>query len=235
MTEADIAHAASYTLPQAIFAVAVSDISLAFDNALANSQMAACLPRKQQKKAILFGLLLSCMLMMVLTFLVVQLRAHFDWVRYPAGLWLLFVVYKMWHEQPAEECSTEQLQRAMMAAILLITFNDLTLMADNAIANSEFAVRAGKEHVWTVLIFGLLISCVCMIIFTITIVWVRRYADWVRFPAGGWLLHVACLILAGKRDVINYPTPLPIFLIILITGAIWFLAVRKKNPTLPPA
>src|ERR1044072_5749597 len=87
------------TLSQAITAVALSDISLAFDNALANSQMAAGLPHQQQKRALIFGMLLSCVIMIVMTFVVVELRSQFDWVRYPAGLWLIYVVYKLWFEK----------------------------------------------------------------------------------------------------------------------------------------
>jgi predicted tellurium resistance membrane protein TerC len=186
------------TLSHAILAVALSDITLAFDNALANSQMAAGLPRRQQKKALIFGMLLSCLTMVILTFLVVQIRTYFDWVRYPAGLWLLYVVFKLWFEKESEP-EEHQVARAMMKAILLIAFTDLTMAADNAIANSEFALRVTKEQVWFVLIFGLLISCTFMIISTYTIVRVRRFADWIRYPAGLWLLYVAYLILTGGR------------------------------------
>ncbi len=185
------------TLASAILAVALSDISLAFDNALANSQMAVGLPRPQQKKALVFGMLLSCATMIVLTFVVVQIRSHFDWVRYPAGLWLIFVVYKLWFEK-AKEHPPHALARAMMRAIVLIAFTDLTMAADNAIANSEFALRVAPEHIWSVLIFGLLISCVFMITCTYLIVWIRRFADWIKYPAGLWLLVVAWLILTGR-------------------------------------
>jgi len=188
---------AQLSLIHAILAVALSDISLAFDNALANSQMAIGLPRQQQKKALLFGMLLSCAAMIVLTFIVVQVRSHFDWVRHPAGVWLIYVVYKLWFDKEKTHAPHE-VARAMVKAILLITFTDLTMAADNAIANSEFAMRAGKEHLWTILIFGLLISCVFMITCTFAIVWIRRFADWIKYPAGLWLLWVAWLILTGK-------------------------------------
>lgn len=186
------------TLMSAIFAVALSDVSLAFDNALANSQMAAGLPRQQQKKALIFGMLLSCATMVVLTFLVVQLRQYFDWIRYPAGIWLLYVVYQLCFAKDKEHAPHE-LARAMMRAILLIAFTDLTMAADNAIANSEFALRVPREHLWTVLIFGLLISCTFMIVCTYAIVWIRRVANWIRYPAGAWLLYVSYLILTGGR------------------------------------
>ncbi len=186
------------TLWHAVFAVALSDISLAFDNALANSQMAIGLPFAQQKKALIFGMLLSCITMIVLTFVVVQIRTHFDWVRYPAGLWLIYVVYQLWFGN-VESHGSKRITHAMMKAILLIAFSDLTMAADNAITNSEFALRAGREHLWTVLIFGLLISCVFMIVCTYAIVWVRRFADWIRYPAGLWLLIVTYLILTGKH------------------------------------
>ena len=185
-------------LMSAILAVALSDISLAFDNALANSQMAAGLPKEKQRKALVFGMLLSCVTMVVLTFLVVQLRAHFDWVRYPAGLWLIYVVFKLWFEKEKEHAPHE-VAKAMMKAILLIAFTDLTMAADNAIANSEFALRVSKEHIWPVLMFGLLISCAFMIACTYAIVWIRRFADWIRYPAGVWLLYVAYLILSKRH------------------------------------
>ncbi len=188
----------SFTLGQAILAVAISDITLAFDNALANSQMAMGLPRRQQKTAIFFGLLLSCGIMILLTFTVVQLRATVDWIRYPAAIWLLVIVYKMWFGK-VKERAPHEVGRAVLHAILLITFNDLTLMADNAIANSEFALRAGREQLWTVLVFGLLISCMFMIMCTYAIVWIRRYIDWIRYPAGAWLLWVAWLIASGAK------------------------------------
>lgn len=185
------------SLTSAIFAVALSDISLAFDNALANSQMAAGLPKEKQKKALIFGMLLSCATMILLTFLVVQLRAHFDWVRYPAGVWLIVVVFKLWFDKEKQHAPHE-VASAMIKAILLIAFTDLTMAADNAIANSEFALRVGSEHIWTVLMFGLMISCAFMIACTYAIVWIRRFADWIRYPAGVWLLYVAYLILRGK-------------------------------------
>ncbi len=185
------------TLMQAIFAVALSDISLAFDNALANAQMAIHLPARQQRRALLFGMLFSCFTMVILTFIVVQIRTHFDWVRYPAGLWLIYVVFKLWFEKE-KKYEPHQLGGAMMKAVLLISITNLTMSADNAIANSEFATRAGTGNLWTVLIFGLLISCAFMVMCTYAIVWVRRYADWVKYPAGLWLLVVAALILIGK-------------------------------------
>lgn len=186
------------SLAAAISAVALSDVSLAFDNALANSQMAIGLPRQQQKKALFFGMMLSCTTMIIITFVVVQIRTHFDWVRYPAGLWLIYVVFKLWFEKEKTHASHE-VAKAMMKAILLIAFTDLTMATDNAIVNSEFALRAGKEHVLTVLIFGLAISCAFMISCTYAIVWIRRFAEWIKYPAGLWLLYAAYLILAGKH------------------------------------
>ena len=188
---------AEFTVVEGILAVTLSDISLAFDNALANSQMVGGLPKPQQKKALVFGMMLSCVTMVVLTFLVFQLRSAVGWIRYPAGVWLFFVVYKMWFD-PEVHHPPEKMAGAMMKAILLITFTDLTMASDNAIANSEFALRVGKEHVWTVLFFGLGLSCVFMIACTYLMVYIRRYADWVRYPAGLWLLYVAFLILTGK-------------------------------------
>jgi predicted tellurium resistance membrane protein TerC len=191
-----------YSLSGAIMAVALSDISLAFDNALANSQMAAGLPRQQQKKALIFGMLLSCATMIVLTFVVVQLRSKFDWIRYPAGIWLLYVVFKLWFDKEKEH-APHQLARAMMKAILLIAFTDLTMAADNAIANSEFALGGPPQHLWTILIFGLMISCVFMISCTYAIVWIRQFADWIKYPAGLWLLYVAFLILKPGWKIIQ--------------------------------
>jgi|ERR1051325_1248500 predicted tellurium resistance membrane protein TerC len=192
------------SLIQAIVAVAISDISLTFDNALAISQMAIGLPPKQQHRALIIGMLLSCVIMIVMTFVVVQLREHFDWVRYPAGLWLLYVVVQLWFQKPREH-KAHEVNQAMVKAIVLITLTDLAMAADNAIANSEFGLRAAvvdgvmnMSRLWSVLLFGLLISCVFMIGCTYAIVWIRRFADWIRYPAGAWLLWVAYLILSGK-------------------------------------
>ena len=190
---------AEFTVVEAILAVTLSDISLAFDNALANSQMVSGLHRSQQKKALFFGMFLSCLTMVVLTFLVFQLRSAVGWIRYPAGAWLVFVVYKMWFD-PEVHPSPHRVAGAMMKAILLITVTDLTMASDNAIANSEFALRVGKEHVWTVLFFGLGLSCAFMILCTYLMVYIRRYANWIRYPAGLWLLYVAFLILTGKQE-----------------------------------
>ncbi len=186
------------SVTSAVMAVVFSDISLAFDNALANSQMAHHLPREQQRRALMFGMLLSCATMIILTFLVVQIRAAFDWVRYPAGLWLLVVVYKLWFDKSGE-VAKHAVSKALMRAIFLIAFTDLTMAADNAIANSEFALRAGPQNIWIVLICGLLISCIFMIICTYAIVWIRKFAEWVKYPAGVWLLYVAYLILNGSK------------------------------------
>jgi len=186
------------SLPAAITGVVFSDISLAFDNALANSQMASGLPRAQQKKALMFGMLLSCATMILVTFVVVQIRQQFDWVRYPAGLWLIYVVYKLWFEKDKVHAPHE-VARAMKKAILLIAFTDLSMASDNAIANSQFAMNAHPQFTFLVLIVGLLLSCAFMITCTFTILWVRRYWGWIRYPAGAWLLYVAFLILMGKK------------------------------------
>ena len=188
---------AEFTVVEGILAVALSDISLAFDNALANSQMVVGLPQKQQKKALFFGMILSCAIMVVLTFLVFQLRSAVEWIKYPAGVWLIFVVYKMWFD-PEVHHPPDKVAGAMIKAILLITFTDLTMATDNAIANSEFALRVAKEHVWTILIVGLALSCAFMILCTYSMVLIRRYANWIRYPAGLWLLYVAFLILTSK-------------------------------------
>jgi predicted tellurium resistance membrane protein TerC len=189
---------AEFTLWEGILAVTLSDISLAFDNALANSQMVRGLPQKQQKKALIFGMALSCVTMIILTFIVFHIRQAVWWIKYPAGLWLLYVVYKMWFD-PEVHHPPERMAGAMLKAILLITVTDLTMQTDNAIANSEFALRVEPHHVWTILIVGLGLSCTCMIISTYLIVYVRRYVNWIRWPAGLWLIYVAFLILTGKN------------------------------------
>ena len=38
-----------------------------------------------------------------------------------------------------------------------------------------------------------------MILCTYLMVYIRRYANWIRYPAGLWLLYVAFLILTGKE------------------------------------
>ena len=191
------------SLAAAISAVALSDVSLAFDNALANSQMAIGLPRQQQKKALIFGMLFSCMTIICITFVVVQIRTHFDWVRYPAGIWLIYVVLKLWFEKKKEECKPHEVTRAMTKAVFLIAFTNLTMSTDNAIVNSEFALRAGEENVLIVLIVGLLISCIFMIVCTYAIVWIREFADRIKYPAGLWLFYAAYLILDGKNKMIT--------------------------------
>ena len=85
--------------------------------------------------------------------------------------------------------------KAILTAILLIAFTDVTLQLDNALAISSVASQLPSPQRFPVLAAGVLIAAICLFAFTIVgstmverITWLKPVAGVVLVGIGGQLI-----------------------------------------------
>ena len=147
----------------ALIQVALIDLTLASDNAVAVGMAAAGLPRPQRHYAIVLGLGLAVVLLCVLAFFAVRLlEIGGGGLVLGGGLLLLLVSFQMWRDLRAsrrvreEEERTARRPKTLMRALSLIFIADISTSLDNVLAVAG-AVRG--QPAW-VLFVGLGLSVV---------------------------------------------------------------------------
>ena len=145
----------------ALIQVALIDITLASDNAVAVGMAAAGLPQPQRHYAILLGLGGAVVLLCVLAFFAVRLlEAGGGGLILGGGVLLLLVSWQMWRDLRAarnvraEEERTAKKPKTLMRALSLIFIADISTSLDNVLA---IAGVARGQPAW-VLIVGLALS-----------------------------------------------------------------------------
>jgi YjbE family integral membrane protein len=145
----------------ALIQVALIDITLASDNAVAVGMAAAGLPRPQRHYAIVLGLGLAVVLLCVMAFFAVRLlEAGGGGLVLGGGLLLLLVSWQMWRDlrasrrvREAEEAAARR-PKTLMRALGLIFVADISTSLDNVLA---IAGVARGQPPW-VLFVGLALS-----------------------------------------------------------------------------
>jgi len=179
----------------ALIQVALIDITLASDNAVAVGMAAAGLPRPQRHYAIVLGLGLAVVLLCVLAFFAVRLlEAGGGGLVLGGGLLLLLVSWQMWRDLRARHRVREAEERAarqpktLMRALGLIFVADISTSLDNVLA---IAGVARGQPAW-VLFVGLALS---VALTGFAAVGVARMMH--RWPWLGYIGLVVVIFVAG--------------------------------------
>jgi YjbE family integral membrane protein len=179
----------------ALVEVALIDLTLASDNAVAVGMAAAGLPRPQRHYAIALGLGLSVVLLCVLAFFAVRLlQAGGGGLVIGGGLLLLLVSWQMYRDlraaqnQRAAEARAARQPKTLARALILIFVADISTSLDNVLAVAG-AVRG--QPAW-VLFVGLALS---VALTGLAAAGVARLMH--RWPWLGYIGLVVVLFVAG--------------------------------------
>ena len=145
--------------------VVVIDLVLAGDNAIVVGMAASGLPREQQRRVIMIGIVLALLCRVAFALVAVQLLAIIG-LLLAGGLLLLWVAWKMWRElhppaaavarraEPGQHAVAAKTQRT---AIVQIAIADVSMSLDNVLA----VAGAARDHM-AMLVFGLVLSIALM-------------------------------------------------------------------------
>jgi YjbE family integral membrane protein len=145
--------------------VVVIDLVLAGDNAIVVGMAASGLPREQQRRVIMIGIVLALLCRIAFALVAVQLLAIIG-LLLAGGLLLLWVAWKMWREmhppaavarQRAEPGQHNVAAKTQRTAIVQIAIADVSMSLDNVLA----VAGAARDHM-AMLVFGLVLSIALM-------------------------------------------------------------------------
>lgn len=205
-------------LPQLIlFAqIALIDVALAGDNAMAIGMAAAGLPGEQRHRAIVRGIIIAALLRILFALFAVRLL-HIVGVLAVGGLLLLWVAWKMYVEirharrmhatintinKPELASETPTAVKKLSAAILQIAVADISMSLDNVLAVAGIA----RDHL-VPLIFGLALSVFLMGIAAAVVARIITRHRWVAWLGLLIVLYTALtMIWEGGKDVFHTMT-----------------------------
>ena len=185
--------------------VVVIDLVLAGDNAIVVGMAASGLPREQQRRVIMIGIVLALLCRIAFALVAVQLLAIIG-LLLAGGLLLLWVAWKMWREmhppatvtreraEPGQRTAAAKTQRT---AIVQIAIADVSMSLDNVLA----VAGAARDHM-AMLVFGLVLSIALMGAAASFIAgYLERYR-WLNYVGLGVITLVAAtMIWEGAAEV----------------------------------
>ena len=185
--------------------VVVIDLVLAGDNAIVVGMAASGLPREQQRRVIMIGIVLALLCRIAFALVAVQLLAIIG-LLLAGGLLLLWVAWKMWREMHPPAAVTRERaepgQRTVAAktqrtAIVQIAIADVSMSLDNVLA----VAGAARDHM-AMLVFGLVLSIALMGAAASFIAgYLERYR-WLNYVGLGVITLVAAtMIWEGAAEV----------------------------------
>lgn len=190
----------------AFFSVVLIDLALAGDNAVAVGLAAAGLPREQQRRAIMWGIILALVLRIVFAGITIQLLG-IPGLLFVGGLLLFWVAYRMWqdlkHHQPVtvgDPVAGEHAAEAIVtgggkpitfrSALLTIIIADVSMSLDNVLA-----VAAVSRHHPYIMAFGLVLSVILMGLAAAIIARVIEKHRWIA------VIGIIIIVFAGVRMI----------------------------------
>src|SRR6266542_2949475 len=207
---------------------------LSADNALVVAVMILGLPRRQQKKALRYGLVGAFAFRIAATLLAVYL-IRLAWVKLLGGLYLVYLTYQhFFRSGNAEERSKPRPARpwlglsALWGTILKVELVNVAFSVD-----SILVAVAMSSKTWVVLTGGLLGIVAMRVVISQLLVIVRRYPTIVDGAFVIIALVGAKLLIeyAGAMNWIHYEMPKWLSLgLIAITFLIAYLQARRKGP-----
>ena len=144
----------------AFLSVVIIDIVLAGDNAVVVGMAAAHLPKRQRRRAIIWGIAVATVLRIGLALVAVDLLAIIG-LTLAGGLLLLWVAWKLYRDLAGRSGNPAQGETPPPAgfrqALLRIVLADVSMSLDNVLAVAGTA----RNHIW-VLVGGLTLSVALM-------------------------------------------------------------------------
>lgn len=131
------------------------EVILSIDNALVLAILARRLPKHEQNKALMYGLVASIVLRIGALAIAAYLMKWL-WVKYVGGGYLVYVAVAHWMSKKEEDGFGGGKQRSFWTMVFLITLADLAFAID-----SILAAVALSNKLWVV-ITGAIIGVVCM-------------------------------------------------------------------------
>jgi YjbE family integral membrane protein len=174
-----------------LISVLAIDVTLAVDNALVMSTVAAKLPSDLRKKAILIGIVAAALFRIIFAIFASKLMVVFG-LTLVGGLLLLWVAWKLWRELRVERDNGADKNRTgkndsiepkvLHKAVVQILFADISMSLDNTLA----VAGAARNHFW-IMVFGLFLSvCLMGSAANLLAALVQRYR---------WLLYIGLAIM----------------------------------------
>lgn len=190
----------------AFLSVVLIDLALAGDNAVAVGLAASGLPREQQRRAIMIGIIMALVLRIVFAGITIQLLG-IPGLLLAGGLLLFWVAWRMWDDlrrhQPVMVGEPEKVEHAIeevtshgqhpktfRTALLTIIIADVSMSLDNVLA-----VAAVSRHHPYIMAFGLILSVVLMGVAATIIARVIEKYRWIA------VVGIIIIVFAGLRMV----------------------------------
>jgi YjbE family integral membrane protein len=191
----------------ALFQVVLIDLALAGDNAIAVGLAASALPRDQQRRAILWGVLFALVLRIAFSLLAVFGFQHIPGLMLVGGLLLFWVAWRMWSDLQAHRpvsvlnpVTGERVAEAVVAggkkpttfasALMTIVVADVSMSLDNVLAVAGVAF----EHPF-IMAIGLVLSVLLMGVAASLIARVIERFRWIA------ILGIVIILFAGARMI----------------------------------
>jgi YjbE family integral membrane protein len=190
----------------ALLQVILIDLALAGDNAVAVGLAAAALPAEQQRRAIMWGVILALVLRIIFATATTFLLG-IPGLLFVGGLLLFWVAYRMWQDMKAHQpvmvgdpvaaehaaevvASHGQPPKTFASALMTIVIADVSMSLDNVLA-----VAAVSRHNEVIMWFGLILSVVLMGVAASIIARVINKYRWIA------VLGIVIIIFAAIRMV----------------------------------
>jgi YjbE family integral membrane protein len=217
---------------QALFKIVIIDLVLAGDNAVVIAMAARNLPKQQQKKVILWGILGAITIRAVLTMIAVALL-NIPGLHLIGGLLLLWIAYQLLVEDKGHKEEGHAV-KSFGEALRTILIADTVMSLDNVLA------IAGASHgSYFMVILGLIIS-VPVILFGSTVILrlMERFPIIIYIGAGVLVWTAAEMIVAeGFVEPLFVNNALKwifeIALIVIVLGLGHFVKKRKAKQVQP--
>jgi YjbE family integral membrane protein len=190
----------------ALFQVVLIDLALAGDNAVAVGLAAAALPAVQQRRAILWGIILALLLRILFAGITIQLL-QIQGLLFVGGLLLYWVGWRMWEDLRQHEpimvgdpvagehaaeviASHGKPPKTFASALLTIIIADVSMSLDNVLA-----VAAVSKHNVYIMAFGLVLSVLLMGVAASVIARVINRYRWIA------VVGIVIILFAGTRMI----------------------------------
>jgi len=197
-----------------LFEVVLINLMLSGDNAIVIGLAAAGLPRAQQGKAILIGIVAATILRILFAGLARQILQIVG-LLLAGGILLLWVCWKMWRELRASSAAAIEAKEAagavagtygedkprktLVQASWQIIVADVSMSLDNVLA----VAGAAREHP-VVMIFGLGLSIAMMGVAASLIARLLQNHRWIAYVGLAIILYVAVeMMLRGTLDIMK--------------------------------
>lgn len=213
-----------------LLSIVIIDLVLAGDNALVIGLAARRLPKKQQKKVILWGTFGAVAIRSTLTIVAVYLL-NIPGLRLVGGILLVWIAYKLLAEKKGNGKKRESV--SFRAALRTVLIADTVMSLDNVLA-----VAGAARGNFILVISGLLIS-IPIVVWGSTIILrlVQRY-PFITYVGAGVIGWTAGSMIVDERIIERFfaenpvfKTIIPIVIIVGVLAAGWLKRQGKVKKT----